>query len=86
MDPTEEIRREEVIRINSEVEDNDEESERKRLEEIHGQVWNTDELTRDFSVLSFAAPWVIVTRKSDGKRGCLEFQHMPRFYFNFREN
>jgi hypothetical protein len=29
------------------------------------------------------APFVIVTRKSDGAKGSLEFTHNPRFYFNF---
>ena len=27
----------------------------------------------------------IVTRKSDGVVGSLEFQHMPRFYWGFKE-
>jgi hypothetical protein len=31
----------------------------------------------------FMAPFVIVTRKSDGAKGSLEFTHNPRFYFNF---
>ena len=29
------------------------------------------------------APFVIVQRKSDREKGSLEFQHCPRFYFNF---
>jgi hypothetical protein len=47
------------------------------------QRWNTEELCRDFVVHSFAAPFVIVTRKSDGVLGVIEFTHHPRFYFNF---
>jgi len=43
----------------------------------------TAEMTDAFTVHSFAAPFVIVTRKSDGVRGTLEFTHSPRFYFNF---
>jgi hypothetical protein len=31
----------------------------------------------------FKAPLVVVRRKSDGKKGSLEFQHQPRFYFGF---
>ena len=31
-------------------------------------------------------PYVVVKRKSDGKKGSLEFQHYPRFYFNFKED
>ena len=60
-----------------------EKRERERLEEIYGQVWNTTQLQEDFSVDGFMAPYVGVTRKSDGAKGSLEFQHMPRFYFNF---
>jgi hypothetical protein len=29
---------------------------------------------------------VVVKRKSDGVVGSLEFQHHPRFYFNFAED
>ena len=61
-------------------------NERKELEKVYGQVWDTQELQRDFSVQGFLAPCVSVTRKSDGVKGTLEFQHMPRFYFNFIES
>jgi hypothetical protein len=27
---------------------------------------------------------VVVRRRSDGGKGSLEFQHQPRFYFNFQ--
>jgi hypothetical protein len=46
--------------------------------------WTTDELARDFDVLGFAAPFVIVRRRSDGVKGSLEFTHSPRVYFNWR--
>jgi hypothetical protein len=49
-----------------------------------GQRWTTDELTRDFEVLSFAAPFVMVRRRSDGVLGSLEFTHRPRVYFGWR--
>lgn len=84
MDADELIRRTMVSQINSEVESDDKASERKRLEGLHGQVWSTDELSRDFSVKGFSAPFVVVERKIDGVKGSLEFQHMPRFYFNFQ--
>ena len=64
--------------------ENDEKTERERLEAIHGQVWNTEEVTQDFRVVSFFAPFVFVIRRSDGKHGSLTFQDMPRFYYNFR--
>lgn len=47
------------------------------------QTWDTTQLQRDFDVLGFAAPFVVVTRKSDGQKGTLEFTHNPRTYFNF---
>lgn len=58
---------------------------RQEFEQVYGQVWDTDELQATFNVDSFAAPFVFVTRKSDGKRGSLKFSHRPRFYFSFSE-
>ncbi len=45
--------------------------------------WDTDQLREEFEVIGFMAPFVAVVRKSDGKKGSLEFTHNPRFYFNF---
>lgn len=45
----------------------------------------TDEMLNDFNVLAFSAPFVIVERKSDNKKGSLMFQHSPRYYFSFKE-
>jgi hypothetical protein len=50
-----------------------------------GPTWTTGELQRDFEVLGFRAPLVAVRRKSDGKRGTLEFKHSPRVYFDWQE-
>jgi hypothetical protein len=77
-DPTEPIRRQRLVEINAEP------GSREALEIQYGQVWDTQELGRDFQVLGFAAPLVVVRRKSDGVRGSLEFQHRPRFYFNWQ--
>ena len=77
-DPTEPIRRQRLVEINAEP------GSREALEDQYGQVWDTQELGRDFLVLGFAAPLVVVRRKSDGVRGSLEFQHQPRFYFSFQ--
>lgn len=55
------------------------------LEADEGQKWNTEELQRDFKVIGFAAPFVVVERRSDGKAGSLEFTHDPRVYFGFEE-
>ena len=47
------------------------------------QRWNTEELSKEFEVIGFLAPFVVVKRKSDGAKGSMEFTHYPRFYFNF---
>ena len=45
--------------------------------------WNTEEIQEGFEVRGFSAPYVAVTRKSDGVKGSLEFTHRPRVYFDF---
>ena len=49
-------------------------------------TWTTDELRRDFIVTGFAAPLVVVRRKSDGALGSLKFTHSPRLYFGWEEH
>ena len=78
IDPTEDARRAMVQQINADP------GSREALEAEHGQVWSTEELQRDFDVIGFAAPFIVVKRKSDGERGSLLFQHAPRFYFCFQ--
>ena len=56
---------------------------REALEQCYGQVWDTGQLTADFEVIGFMAPFVIVRRRSDRVKGALEFQHNPRFYYDF---
>jgi hypothetical protein len=77
-DPTEPLRRQRLAEINAQP------GSREALKAEHGQVWNTEQLAQDFEVIGFLAPFVVVCRKSDGKKGSLEFQHNPRFYFNFK--
>lgn len=79
-DPTENIRRVEQAVINANA------GPREEMEAKYGQVWSTDELSEEFTVTGFAAPYVIVTRKSDNKVGSLQFAHSPRFYFNWKED
>jgi hypothetical protein len=76
-DPTEAARRKRLAEINAEP------GSREALEAEHGQVWDMQQLRQDFEVIGFLAPLVVVRRKADGVKGSLEFQHMPRFYFNF---
>ena len=77
-DATEAARRQRLSEINSQP------GTREALEAQHGQVWDTDELSRDFEPIGFLAPFVVVLRKTDGQKGSLEFQHHPRFYFGLR--
>lgn len=57
--------------------------ERAELEAKYGKVWSTDELSAEFSVEGFMAPFVVARRKADGARGSLMFRSHPRFYFGF---
>jgi hypothetical protein len=77
-DPTESIRKEMLAEINAQP------GSREVLEAEHGQVWDTRQLSEDFEVLGFAAPLIVVRRKSDRVRGSLLFQHNPRLYFGFQ--
>ena len=76
-DPTEDIRKQMLTEINAEP------GSREYLEQKHGQVWDTGQLSDDFDVIGFAAPLVVVCRKSDRQKGSLMFQASPRFYFGF---
>jgi hypothetical protein len=76
-DVTESIRRKRLLEINAEPHGPE------GLVAKYGRVWTTTELMAEFHVLGFGAPYVVVQRKSDGCKGSLEFQHAPRFYFNF---
>ncbi len=77
---TEAKRREMVASINSRP------RSRSELELVYDQVWSGEEMRNDFTVLGFGAPFIVVERKSDGKKGSLMFQHHPRFYFEFQEH
>jgi hypothetical protein len=82
-DPTENNRRYMVCKIN----DKAAEDKKAAIHKYGEPVWTTDEVRDEFEVDSFAAPFMLVRRKSDGRRGSLTFQHSPRFYFhpNFEE-
>lgn len=57
----------------------------ERVMEAGGDRWDTQELQRDFEVIGFLAPYVVVRRRVDGVRGTMEFTHSPRWYFGFKE-
>jgi hypothetical protein len=73
----EQLRRQVARTINAEPPD------RASLEEIHGRVWNPQEVARDFELIYFEAPFVVVRRRSDRQLGSMKFRHEPRFYFDF---
>jgi hypothetical protein len=76
LDETEGYRRARQAELNAEP------ATREELERRYGRVWDSDELRAEFTVLGFAAPFVVV-RDQDGRKGTLEFQASPRFYVNF---
>lgn len=72
-DPTEEIRRAMLAT-----------GQPKRDLKQAKDKWTTEELGKDFEVLGFLAPFVVVRRKVDGVKGSMEFTHSPRVYFGFK--
>lgn len=72
IDPTEEVRRALIA-----------EGQPERAAASATKHWTTSELGEEFTVLAFAAPFVLVMRKSDNVKGTLQFTHSPRLYFNF---
>jgi hypothetical protein len=77
-DETEDYRRARQAQLNYEA------SLRAPLEEKYGKVWDTTQLRHDFQVLGFMAPFVIVKEIATGRKGSLEFQHSPRFYWGWQ--
>lgn len=53
------------------------------LETEAGQTWTTDQMTAEFEVLGFSAPFVVVRRRSDRQLGSLKFAGRPRAYFGW---
>jgi hypothetical protein len=76
-DPTEEIRRARKAELDLAAAD------RAALETKYGAVYDTKEMQALYAVQGFAAPFVIVEERATGRMGSLEFQHYPRFYFNW---
>jgi hypothetical protein len=79
-DDSENLRRQLLAEISAEP------GSRQALEAEHGHVWDTQQLGQDFEVLGFLAPFVVVRRRSDGVKGSMTFQHMPRLYYGFVED
>jgi hypothetical protein len=47
-------------------------------------VWGTASLLEHYEVVQFQAPYVLVRRRSDGLEGLMAFNHLPRYYYDFR--
>ncbi len=77
-DPTEPARRQRLVEINLAA------GSRQVLEARYGRVWDTEQLMEEFEAIGFMAPYVAVRHRVDGVKGSLEFQHSPRFYFNWQ--
>ena len=45
--------------------------------------YTTEELRAEFEVIGFLAPFVMIREKATGVTGTMQFNHMPRVYFNF---
>ena len=79
------LRRAEVVVLNTIQFDT-----RAAAEARFGRVWDPDQLSRDFEVIGFLAPYcgVILRVDSDlgraGQRGSLRFTHLPRWYFDWK--
>jgi hypothetical protein len=68
MDVTENVRRDLTQKINSLK------AEREDLEDKFGQVWSTEELSSEFEVKGFLAPFVVVVQKKSGAKGSMMFK------------
>jgi hypothetical protein len=77
-DESESVQPERLAEINA-LPDN-----RESLEAKYGTVWNEAELADAFEVIEYKPSVVQVRRKWDAKLGTVEYQHDPRFYFNWK--
>jgi hypothetical protein len=77
IDETETLRLQRLVKINAER------CSPTTLEARYGEIWNSEELSRGFTVRRFTAPYVVVVLNRDRQLGSVEFQHEPGLYFNF---
>jgi hypothetical protein len=68
-----------------EIKVDEEASRRLALENEYGadNVFDSTQLRENFEVEGFGGGICVVKRRSDGVRGSLDFDHMPRFYYRF---
>lgn len=58
---------------------------REELTKDFGNVYDCEDIHTAYEIIGFAAPFVYVKEKANGKKGTLIFQHNPRFYYSFEE-
>ena len=83
-DPTEPIRRQMIAeeRLAGPL-------SKEALEAAVGRLWTTDELTAEFEVRGFLAPFCVVRRHADGQVGSLRFSFASdgqRYYHSWEEH
>ena len=58
--------------------------DREELEYNWGQVWSGEELKKQFKVITFHGPFILVTEKLTAEKGTMTYQDYPRYYFGYR--
>ena len=57
----------------------------EELKESYPEVLTTQEATDKYEFIGFMAPYVMVKDRVTGKKGTMQFDHRPRYYFGFVE-
>jgi len=53
------------------------------IQDEGGECWTTDEVTAEFEILGFMAPFVTAVRRATKEKGTLAFIHRPRIYYGW---
>ena len=59
---------------------------KEELERLYGRVWSQKELASDFILTAIVGLTITVRRREDDVVGNLDYQNLPRWYFNFRQS
>ncbi len=54
------------------------------IQEDGGECWTTEEVTQEFEILGFLAPFCTAKKRDTGEKGTLTFIHRPRIYYGWR--
>jgi hypothetical protein len=54
------------------------------IQEEGGECWTTEEVTVEFDILGFMAPFCTAVRVATGEKGTLAFVHRPRIYYGWQ--